>query len=192
MNPEMFKETMSIGGMGFQNCYLNIAGKVISAQYIDPSNPPVSGPSVAGIFDQKCIVINTVTGVDYIQSGDPSSSPAWTVIPGAGGTPTSVAIPVVTATAVAGAATADGQNVLITSESLSTAAGSTYVLTLTNSAISATSNLEITLSLGSSTTGIPGLVRYVASSGSAVITIENIDPAAAFGGTITVGVLVLD
>ena len=89
------------------------------------------------------------------------------------------------ASATAGAATLSTEAGTITSESLSTAAGSVYTLTLTNTLVSATSNVQAAAYSKSNTT--PGLVvqSVVPGSGSVVIKVLN-NGSAALNGTIFV------
>lgn len=91
-----------------------------------------------------------------------------------------------TATASSGAATLNRAVGTITSESLTTAAGSTYTLTLTDSLISASSTILANVFLGSATTGTPQIVSATPGAGSAVIVVKNIHASAAFNGTIKV------
>ena len=91
-----------------------------------------------------------------------------------------------TATATAGAATSNTQRGTITSESLTTAAGSDYTLTLTNSKITASSIVLCSATDGSNTTG-PIYVRKVTpGSGSVVIIVRNGHASSALNGTIKV------
>jgi hypothetical protein len=95
------------------------------------------------------------------------------------------------ATASAGAATLNQATGQVTSESLTTAAGATYTLTLTNSDIAATSQLFATVGLGTSTAGQPTVASVVCAAGSATIVIQNIHATNAFNGTIVVGFLLV-
>jgi hypothetical protein len=94
-----------------------------------------------------------------------------------------------TASATSGAATCNGVNCTITSESLTTAAGSDYTLTLTNSAISTTSHLLVSVNLGTATTGEPSVSSVKPGAGTATILIRNIG-SAALNGTISIAVSV--
>lgn len=98
----------------------------------------------------------------------------------------------VTATAASNAASADGELVVITSESLTTAAGAEYTCTLTNPSIAADSVIFASAGLASSTAGTPGIGGVTVSAGSAVITVTNLHSANAFNGTIQINVLVLN
>jgi hypothetical protein len=98
------------------------------------------------------------------------------------------------ATASSGAATANGQRVQITSESLTTAAGSDYVLTLTNSFITAPggSGSLVMCSVANGTNTTEGLAcnRVQPGSGSAVIHIRNTNASSVLNGTIVISVVV--
>jgi hypothetical protein len=91
-----------------------------------------------------------------------------------------------TASATAGAAALHRVAGRITTESLATAAAGEYTLTLTNSHIAATDMVIATVGKGTSTTGIPGLGGVTPAAGSVVITVTNLDAAAAFNGTLIV------
>lgn len=90
------------------------------------------------------------------------------------------------ATASSGAATLNTGSGVITSESLTTAAGATYTLTLTDSQIAATDIVQATVSLGSATTGIPTVATVKPAAGSVTIVIQNIAASAALNGTIKI------
>jgi hypothetical protein len=90
------------------------------------------------------------------------------------------------ATAVSGAATLNKQSGQITSESLTTAAGVDYTLTLTDSSILATDLLMASVQLGTSTTGEPAITSVTPAAGSAVIKVRNIHATQAFNGTIII------
>lgn len=96
-----------------------------------------------------------------------------------------------TATATAGAATLNKMSGVITSESLSTAAGSTYTLTLTNSDIAATDMVFASVAMGTATTGMPAVTTVKPGGGSVVIVVQNIASAAALNGTIKITFAVL-
>lgn len=90
------------------------------------------------------------------------------------------------ATATTGAATMNRLRGTITSESLTTAAGSTYTLTLTNSSITATTVIAANAFLGTSTQGTPQVVSVTPGSGSATVVVKNIHATQAFNGTIKI------
>lgn len=91
-----------------------------------------------------------------------------------------------TATASSGAATLNKSAGVITSESLSTAAGSSYTLTLTDSAVAAADQVMASVALGTSTQGTPQIVSVTPAAGSVVIVVKNIHATQAFNGTILV------
>ena len=91
-----------------------------------------------------------------------------------------------TATAVAGAATLNKPGGTITTEALTTVAGGTYVLTLTNSTIALADQAFASVQFGSSTTGAPCVTSTDNSAGQVVITIQNVHATAAFNGTLLI------
>lgn len=96
-----------------------------------------------------------------------------------------------TVTAVAGAAEKDAQLVVVTSESLTTAAAADYTLTLTNARIKAGSVVLASIQNGSNSAGTPVLRTVTPADGSVVIKVYNAHAANAFDGTIKVSVAVL-
>jgi hypothetical protein len=91
-----------------------------------------------------------------------------------------------TATATTGAATLNTQAGVVTSEALTTAAGSDYILTLTSSLVTAASQVFASAALGSSTQGIPGVIAVTPGSGSVTIRIRNFHATLAFNGAIKI------
>lgn len=85
--------------------------------------------------------------------------------------------------------TANGACGVITTSSLTTAAGSSYVITWTNSFITATSVIMLSTNGGTSTTG-DAQYKVVPSAGNATLTIFNAGTAA-FNGTFLIGYHVL-
>jgi hypothetical protein len=79
---------------------------------------------------------------------------------------------------------------VITTSSLTTAGGATYVVTLTNTYISATSVLLVSYNGGSNTTTNLNMTA-VPGSGSAVITIYNNTAATALNGTVIIDFFVI-
>lgn len=96
-----------------------------------------------------------------------------------------------TATATAGAATLNKSSGKVTSEALTTAAGATYTLTITNSTVAAADIVLASVAFGTSTTGTPTVSRVTPGAGSLVIIVRNADASAAFNGTIVVSYAVL-
>jgi hypothetical protein len=107
--------------------------------------------------------------------------------------PTSLAIDsgVKTATATAGAATLNKAAGVITSEALTTAAGATYTLTLTNSAIAAADQVYVSVSLGSATAGVPVITTVKPAAGSLAVILQNISASAPINGTLKISYFVL-
>jgi hypothetical protein len=95
-----------------------------------------------------------------------------------------------TATASGGAATLAKDSGKITSESLTTAAGATYTLTLTNSSIAAADMVFASVAYGTATAGTPTVTRVTPGANSVVIVIQNIHASAALNGTIVISFLV--
>lgn len=96
-----------------------------------------------------------------------------------------------TAAATAGAATLSKSAGVVTSESLTTAASSSYTLTLTNTAVAATDQVFASVALGTATTGTPVITSVKEAAGSVVIVVKNIDASAALNGTIKIKFAVL-
>lgn len=96
-----------------------------------------------------------------------------------------------TATATAGAATLNKNAGVVTSEALSTAAGATYTLTLTNSAIVAADQVFASVAYGTASAGTPAVARVQPGAGSVVIVVQNVHASAALNGTIRVSYAVL-
>ena len=96
-----------------------------------------------------------------------------------------------TATAVAGAATLDANRGKVTSEALTTAAGSDYVLTLTNNRVTAAS--VVVASVDNGTNSVEGLSvqRVTPAAGSVVIRVRNTHSSSALNGSIKVSFAVL-
>lgn len=90
-----------------------------------------------------------------------------------------------TASATAGAATLNLGRGVITSESLTTANGSTYTLTMTNSIIKAGSIVFVQLGNGSNTTSGATLATCTPAAGSIVCVVYNRSGSAALNGTLT-------
>ena len=93
--------------------------------------------------------------------------------------------------ATGGAATSNTQRGVVTSESITTAAGADYTLTLTNSKVTATSVIQATADNGTNTTEGLAINRVTPGSGSAVIKVRNTHASAALNGTIKVSYIIL-
>lgn len=97
-----------------------------------------------------------------------------------------------TASATSGAATLNKNAGVVTSESLTTSAGSDYVLTLTNSAVLATSIVLVSVANGTNTTEGLAVNRVQPSAGSCVIHIRNTHASSALNGTIAIAFAVIN
>lgn len=95
-------------------------------------------------------------------------------------------LPSGTATAISASAVLNTQTGIITSESLSTSAGSTYTLTVNNNQIYAGDVVLASASLGSATSGVPLVETVTPANGSVAILIKNNHSTDAFNGTIKV------
>lgn len=92
-----------------------------------------------------------------------------------------------TATAAAGAATLANRSGKITSESLTTAQGASYTLTLTNTTAKATDVVLASLANGTNSQATPVIIRATPADGSIVFIVKNMhDSAVALNGTIVV------
>lgn len=94
---------------------------------------------------------------------------------------------IVAATSSAGAVTANGERVLITTESLSTAAAAIFTETLTDSSVAATSIVQCSVGQGSNTTDGPTVMTITPAAGSVVIKVKNTHASSALNGTLTLG-----
>ena len=110
----------------------------------------------------------------------PAASPTFT------GTPT---IAKANGTEASNAVTASGAAGVITTSSLSAAAGTTYVITWTNTAILTTSIILLQHMGGTNTKDVSFKVER--GSGSATLTINNLDLLAALDGTVLIGYVVV-
>jgi hypothetical protein len=96
----------------------------------------------------------------------------------------------VNGTEAANAVTASGNAGVITTSSLTTAGGASYAITWTNTKISATSVIHLSIQGGTNTTQNITF-ECVPGSGSATLTIYNNTAATALNGTIFIGYSVL-
>ena len=96
----------------------------------------------------------------------------------------------VNGTEAANAVTASGMAGVITTSALTTAAGANYAITWTNTFITATSTVFVTISGGTNT--VESVVfNVVPGAGSATLTIFNIGPTNPLNGTIKISYLVM-
>lgn len=97
-----------------------------------------------------------------------------------------------TATSTAGAATINAQTGVITTEALTTAAGATYTMTLTNSYIKAGSVVMVSVGKGTDTAGMPTVCFVTVSASTATIIIQNVHAANALNGTLSIAFSVMN
>lgn len=96
-----------------------------------------------------------------------------------------------TASATAGAATLSKTQGKVTSEAITTAAGSDYVLTLTNTKIAAADIVLVSVANGTNTTEGLAVNRVQPANGSCVIRIRNTHASSALNGTIVISFFVI-
>ena len=96
----------------------------------------------------------------------------------------------VNGTEATNAVTASGMSGVITTSSLTTAGGSNYAITWTNTFISATSTVLLSIQGGTNTTENITL-KVAPGAGTATLTIYNNTAATALNGTILIGYLVI-
>lgn len=96
----------------------------------------------------------------------------------------------VNGTEVTNAVTASGMSGVITTSSLTTAAGGSYAITWTNTFISTTSTVLLSVQGGTNTTENITL-KIAPGAGTATLTIYNNTAATALNGTIFIGYLVI-
>lgn len=99
---------------------------------------------------------------------------------------TSLNVSTNTATSTSNAATINAQSGVITTEALTTAAGATYTMTLTNAYIQASSIVTVSVAKGTATNGFPAVTWVTPAAGSCVIILQNVG-SAALNGTIKIG-----
>lgn len=93
-------------------------------------------------------------------------------------------------TEAANAVTASGNAGVITTSSLTTAGGANYAITWTNTLITSTSVITLTIQGGTNTTQNINF-KVLPGSGTATLTIYNLTAATALNGTILIGYTVL-
>lgn len=175
-----FNTTISNGTMG-QSSVITIpdvgaaTGQFVvkSAAFVSGNFPQNSG--TAGlVIDSGLAVSNVVSKI------------AANTFSGAG----QIILAKASGTEAANAVTASGNAGFITTSALTTAAGATYSITWTNTQITATSVIGLTIQGGTNTVQS---IQFtcVAGSGSATLVIHNIGPTDALNGTVIIGYSVL-
>jgi len=102
----------------------------------------------------------------------------------------SIVLAKVNGTEAANAVTASGVAGVITTSALTTAGGANYAITWTNTFITATSVIGLTIQGGTNTTQNVNF-KVIPGAGSATLTIYNLTAATALNGTILIGYSVL-
>jgi|SRR5580693_1070186 hypothetical protein len=195
--------------LGFYGAtYTNAGGSATTT--ITDSNISAASIVVADWASQaNAVEIEKVTpgagSLVILSSGDPGASVLnYSAVPGAEGSAENVYLPLAggqmlgsvlldrgVATSTAGAATINHQAGVVTTESLSTASGSAYSFTLTNSRIT-TASIVLCQLLGGTNTKHGLSFTAVPSNGSAAISVLNNDiSAAALNGTLIFGFVVI-
>lgn len=142
-------------------------------------------PFVSGNFP-----VNSGTGGLMVDSGVSAASlmslTAVNTLTGAG----QIVLAKANGTEAANAVTASGNAGFITTSALTTAAGASYSITWTNTLITATSVIGLTIQGGTNTV-YSVQFSVVAGAGSATLVIHNVGPTDALNGTIVIGYSVL-
>jgi hypothetical protein len=97
-----------------------------------------------------------------------------------------------TATAANGAATLNQDAGTITTESLSTAGGSTYTLALGCDQVTPNSIVQTSLAYGTATQGDPDISRVTPGNGVVTIIVANRAASTALNGTLKIGFVVFN
>jgi hypothetical protein len=95
-------------------------------------------------------------------------------------------------TGASGASTLNQDAGIITTESLTTAAGSTYTEVINCNAVTAYSLVFVSIQNGSNAAGDPSLQLVTPAAGKVTITVVNRHASAAFNGTLKFSVLVFN
>lgn len=151
-----------------------------------------------GLNTNKAVVLGStlsVTGA-LTQTGAATFNGGITLGAGGGFTPSGTAVILVgtssTATASGGSATINAQRGVLTTEALTTAAGSATVVTLKNTSISTTSQILASVRSGSSnTTGYPTIGAITPFGGSATISVMNAYNLGSLNGSVVISFIVL-
>lgn len=123
---------------------------------------------------------NTFSGSTTISGSATIANVAGPILVGTSGTGTDVG----------GSVTVNAQRGVITTASLSTIAGTTYILTLKDTFIGATSQVFASVYSGSNTGGNATIGAVTPFAGSATIVVSNAGTAAVFNGTLKVNFFV--
>lgn len=170
----------------------NAMGQVSTINVPDPANAigqlligATATPLVNGNFPQNSGTAGLVVDSGLAVSNVVSKA-AVNTFSGVG----SIILPKVNGTEAGNAVTASGVAGLITTSSLSTAGGSAYAITWTNTVMTATSVVLLTIAGGTNTTENITL-KIVPGAGTSTLTIYNNTAATALNGTIFISYLVI-
>ena len=95
-------------------------------------------------------------------------------------------------TAASNAVTVNGDALVITSETLTTAAGAESALTMTNNRVAADSIVLYSCGNGTNTQGTVACGQARVTSGSCVMSITNTHASEALNGTITISGIIIN
>ncbi len=98
---------------------------------------------------------------------------------------------VATATATSGAATCNGMAGIVTTETITTAAASTYSLTVTNNQVTVGDVVQASVCNDTNTQGTPTVATVTEAAGAFTAVVQNIHSATAFSGTLKVKFMIL-
>jgi hypothetical protein len=170
---------------------LALKAPLVSPSLTTPALGVVASGDISACTSTSMVLVTPALGV--VASGDISactSTSMTLVTPVLGAaSATSVVLTKVNGTESDNAVEASGNAGVITTSALTTAAGGTYAITWTNTAIASTSVILLTHLGGTNTKYIQ--FKVVPGSGTATLTIENIDLIAALDGTVLLGYMVV-
>jgi hypothetical protein len=192
--------TNVLGGLS-EDAATAINGGNLQAGLSGTAGTLASFPATAGKGSLKVVAVantgNTATTISNAAMGqasvisipDPAAATANFLLNSGAQTMaagSSIVLAKVNGTEAANAVTASGVAGFITTSSLTTAGGGTYVITWTNTFISATSVIALTVQGGTNTTANIDF-KVVPGSGTATLTIYNLTAATALNGTVLLG-----
>ena len=165
-----------------------VLGQAAAKSVSDNTKPSVASVSAATVANNllKAADITGTVEDSGIAATNVMLLNAANVLTGSG----SISLVKGTGTEAANAVTVNNQAGVITTSALTTAGGSSYAITWTNSFITASSVIMVSLMGGTNTTNNITL-KVTVSSGTATLTIYNNTAATALNGTIIIGFLVV-
>lgn len=209
--PAQTTTAMASTAAGFTLTNGNYTGTftVNAPAYENGANPEYFQLTITPVVDCTLTTVLTISNIEMVYLYQPTASGSLTNLNvtgwarfGATGTPTNTAAGTIslvdaTGTEAANAVTVNGVSGVITTSSLTAAAGTTYLITLTNNKIVGTGS-RIYCQLASyagtfATNGIPVVFTAVATGAStAQIRIGNIHAANALSGVATISFVVFN